>query len=195
VFAAPRRACHSAAHDALKAAFATAQMNEADICPQIRRSQASSRRMGHSRSSFRGGTGNLPVSVGKLPTETEENVTPGKTLISSANVTPIPPGRLPVGAGRLPAPPLGGPFLDYVCRVTSNDGDIGRGHLAASRRRKPHARLSPLHKCSPPAWTCPRARTWCSRVTGFSRSDAEREWLREWAANPQGLGRAFKGEL
>ena len=40
-------------------------------------------------------------------------------LTGSAGASPVAPG----------APP-GGPFPDYVCRVTSDEGDIGRGHLS-----------------------------------------------------------------
>jgi len=72
-----------------------------------------------------GSTGNLPVPVGNLPTGTEGAAPRGRTF-TPPHAPPIPPGKLPGGAGRLPAPPLGGAFPDYVCRGTSDNGDIGR---------------------------------------------------------------------
>ncbi len=93
-----------------------------------------------------GSTGNLPVPVGNLPIGTESNATQGRTTLSSPHATPIPSGKLPAGAGESPAPTIPDPFPDYVCRVTSDDGDIGRGNLAAFRTWNA-ARPS----CSPPA--------------------------------------------
>ncbi len=46
----------------------------------------------------------------------------------SHNAKPKLPGEAPGRAGEAPALPSGG-FPDYVCRVTSDEGDIGRGHM------------------------------------------------------------------
>ena len=52
---------------------------------------------------------------------------------------------------------------DYVCRVTSDEGDIGRGHLGRFQECGNHARRSssPPRNCSPPASMRRRARTSC----------------------------------
>ena len=50
-------------------------------------------------------------------------------------------------------------YADYVCRVTSEEGDIGRGHLGAFRSWKPRHLSSSLHlNFSRRAWTRPPAR-------------------------------------
>jgi type I restriction enzyme, R subunit len=51
---------------------------------------------------------------------------------------------------------------DYVCRVTADEGDVGRGHLGGSRTSRPRFRRSSRRlSSSRPASTRPLARTWC----------------------------------
>jgi type I restriction enzyme, R subunit len=75
-----------------------------------------------------GGTGDPPVPPGDSPDGTATNMKHAETVVLKNDATPIPTGESPVEAGGSPAPPFSG-YPDYVCRVTSDEGDIGRGHM------------------------------------------------------------------
>jgi type I restriction enzyme R subunit len=76
-----------------------------------------------------GSTGAPPVPLGAPPGGSGTNALQQTKTLSPSNAAPNPVGGAPTGAGEAPALP--GPFPDYVCRVTSDDGDIGRGHLGS----------------------------------------------------------------
>jgi type I restriction enzyme R subunit len=68
-----------------------------------------------------------PTVPADAPSGGSKSATRDRTRLSSSYGTDIPVGGAPTGAGEAPALP--GPFPDYVCRVTSDEGDIGRGHM------------------------------------------------------------------
>jgi type I restriction enzyme R subunit len=74
-----------------------------------------------------GSMGSAGVPPAPSRVSRDGSASPDRSGKAALPAKPNPLGGTPTEAGETPALP--GPFPDYVCRVTSDDGDIGRGHL------------------------------------------------------------------